>query len=122
MCHNFILEKELTIMITPLTKEQEEILNDYLKSGLSCYQYAKEHNMKYYQVTYIHQKYLRLKELSSKDNIKIGKVVLNTRNDSNYDSLIKIKINDIDLEIKENLNEDILSKIIKGCVYATRSI
>ena len=33
-------------MITPLTKEQEEILNDYLKSGLSCYQYAKEHNMK----------------------------------------------------------------------------
>ena len=121
MCHNFNLEKELTIMITPLTKEQEEILNDYLISGLSCYQYAKEHNMKYYQVTYIHQKYLRLKELSSKDNIKIGKVVLNTRNDSNYDSLIKIKINDIDLEIKENLNEDILSKIIKGCVYATRS-
>ena len=122
MCHNFILEKELTIIISPLTKEQEEILNDYLKSGLSCYQYAKEHNMKYYQVTYIHQKYLRLKELSSKDNIKIGKVVLNTRNDSNYDSLIKIKINDIDLEIKENLNEDILSKIRKGCVYATRSI
>ena len=122
MCHNFILEKELTIIISPLTKKQEEILNDYLKSGLSCYQYAKEHNMKYYQVTYIHQKYLRLKELSSKDNIKIGKVVLNTRNDSNYDSLIKIKINDIDLEIKENLNEDILSKIIKGCVYATRSI
>lgn len=122
MCHNFILEKELTIIISPLTKEQEEILNDYLKSGLSCYQYAKKHNMKYYQVTYIHQKYLRLKELSSKDNIKIGKVVLNTRNDSNYDSLIKIKINDIDLEIKENLNEDILSKIIKGCVYATRSI
>ena len=105
-------------MITPLTKEQEEILNDYLKSGLSCYQYAKEHNMKYYQVTYIHQKYLRLKELSSKDNIKIGKVVLN---DSNNDSLIKIKINDVDLEIKENLNEDILFKIIKGCVYATRS-
>ena len=108
-------------MITPLTKEQEEILNDYLKSGLSCYQYAKEHNMKYYQVTYIHQKYLRLKELSSKDNIKIGKVVLNTSNDINYDSLIKIKINDIVLEIKENLNEDILFKIIKGCVYATRS-
>ena len=122
MCHNFILEKELTIIISPLTKEQEEILNDYLKSGLSCYQYAKEHNMKYYQVTYIHQKDLRLKELSSKDNIKIGKVVLNTNNDSNNDSLIKIKINEVDLEIKENFNEDILSKIIKGCVYATRSI
>ena len=73
-------------------------------------------------MTYIHQKYLRLKELSSKNNIEIGKVEIDTNNNRNYDSLIKIKINDIVLEIKENLNEDILSKIIKGCGYATRSI
>ena len=35
--------------------------------------------------------------------------------------ILGIKINDVKIEVERNLDEVELSKIIKGCIYATRS-
>lgn len=83
-------------MIKPLTKKQIEILNDYLHSGMNYYSYALAHNLKFYQVRYIHHKYLMLKEESTIKDVEIGKIELsdNKKINGNDDS-IRIKINDV---------------------------
>ena len=109
-------------MIKPLTNEQQEILNDYLNSGMTYSDYALEHNLKFYQVRYIYRKYLKLKEASNIKNVEIGKLDFNNSTQSNcYDDSLRIKINDVKIEVERNLDEVELSKIIKGCIYATRS-
>ena len=109
-------------MIKPLTNEQQEILNDYLNSGMNYSDYALEHNLKFYQVRYIYRKYLKLKEASNIKNVEIGKLDFNNSTKSNcYDDSLRIKINDGKIEVERNLDEEELSKIIKGCIYATRS-
>ena len=109
-------------MIKPLTNEQQEILNDYLNSGMNYSDYALEHNLKFYQVRYIYRKYLKLKEASNIKNVEIGKLDFNNSTKSNcYDDSLRIKINDVKIEVERNLDEVELSKIIKGCIYATRS-
>lgn len=109
-------------MIKPLTNEQQEILNDYLNSGMNYSDYALEHNLKFYQVRYIYRKYLKLKEASNIKNVEIGKLDFNNSTKSNcYDDSLRIKINDVKIEVERNLDEEELSKIIKGCIYATRS-
>lgn len=109
-------------MIKPLTNEQKEILNDYLNSGMNYSDYALEHNLKFYQVRYIYRKYLKLKEASNIKNVEIGKLDFNNSTKSNcYDDSLRIKINDVKIEVERNLDEEELSKIIKGCIYATRS-
>ena len=109
-------------MIKPLTNEQKEILNDYLNSGMNYSDYALEHNLKFYQVRYIHRKYLKLKEASNIKNVEIGKLDFRSNTKSNcYDDSLRIKINDVKIEVERNLDEVELSKIIKGCIYATRS-
>ena len=109
-------------MIKPLTNEQQEILNDYLNSGMNYSDYALEHNLKFYQVRYIYRKYLKLKEASNIRNVEIGKLDFNNSTKSNcYDDSLRIKINDVKIEVERNLDEEELSKIIKGCIYATRS-
>ena len=109
-------------MIKPLTNEQKEILNDYLNSGMNYSDYALEHNLKFYQVRYIYRKYLKLKEASNIKNVEIGKLDFNNSTQSNcYDDSLRIKINDVKIEVERNLDEVELSKIIKGCIYATRS-
>ena len=109
-------------MIKPLTNEQQEILNDYLNSGMNYSDYALEHNLKFYQVRYIYRKYLKLKDASNIKNVEIGKLDFNNSTKSNcYDDSLRIKINDVKIEVERNLDEEELSKIIKGCIYATRS-
>ena len=109
-------------MIKPLTNEQQEILNDYLNSGMNYSDYALEHNLKFYQVRYIYRKYLKLKEASNIKNVEIGKLDFNNSTKSNcYDDSLRIKINDVKIEVERNLDDEELSKIIKGCIYATRS-
>ena len=109
-------------MIKPLTNEQQEILNDYLNSGMNYSDYALEHNLKFYQVRYIYRKHLKLKEASNIKNVEIGKLDFNNSTKSNcYDDSLRIKINDVKIEVERNLDEVELSKIIKGCIYATRS-
>ena len=109
-------------MIKPLTNEQQEILNDYLNSGMNYSDYALEHNLKFYQVRYIYLKHLKLKEASNIKNVEIGKLDFNNSTKSNcYDDSLRIKINDVKIEVERNLDEVELSKIIKGCIYATRS-
>ena len=109
-------------MIKPLTNEQKEILNDYLNSGMNYSDYALEHNLKFYQVRYIYRKYLKLKDASNIKNVEIGKLDFNNSTQSNcYDDSLRIKINDVKIEFERNLDEVELSKIIKGCIYATRS-
>ena len=109
-------------MIKPLTNEQQEILNDYLNSGMNYSDYALEHNLKFYQVRYIYRKYLKLKDASNIKNVEIGKLDFNNSTKSNcYDDSLRIKINDVKIEVERNLDEVELSKIIKGCIYATRS-
>ena len=109
-------------MIKPLTNEQKEILNDFLNSGMNYSDYALEHNLKFYQVRYIYRKYLKLKEASNIKNVEIGKLDFNNSTKSNcYDDSLRIKINDVKIEVERNLDEEELSKIIKGCIYATRS-
>ena len=109
-------------MIKPLTNEQQEILNDYLNSGMNYSDYALAHNLKFYQVRYIHHKYLKLKEASNIKNVEIGKLDFNNSTQSNcYDDSLRIKINDVKIEVERNLDEVELSKIINGCIYATRS-
>ena len=109
-------------MIKPLTNEQQEILNDYLNSGMNYSDYALEHNLKFYQVRYIYRKYLKLKEASNIKNVESGKLDFNNSTKSNcYDDSLRIKINDVKIEVERNLDEVELSKIIKGCIYATRS-
>ena len=109
-------------MIKPLTNEQKEILNDFLNSGMNYSDYALEHNLKFYQVRYIYRKYLKLKEASNIKNVEIGKLDFNNSTQSNcYDDSLRIKINDVKIEVERNLDEVELSKIIKGCIYATRS-
>lgn len=109
-------------MIKPLTNEQQEILNDYLNSGMNYSDYALEHNLKFYQVRYIYRKYLKLKDASNIKNVEIGKLDFNNSTKSNcYDDSLIIRINDVKIEVERNLDEVELSKIIKGCIYATRS-
>lgn len=109
-------------MIKPLTNEQQEILNDYLNSGMNYSDYALEHNLKFYQVRYIYRKYLKLKEASNIKNVEIGKLDFNNSTKSNcYDDSLRIKINDVKIEVERNLDEVEIFKIIKGCIYATRS-
>ena len=109
-------------MLQPLTKEQIKILEDYRNSGLGIVEFTKINNMKVHQLSYIIGKEKKLKEV--KPNNEIVKLdttsILGNDEEDESSSSLSITIGDININIQDNFDERLLTKVIKVCKDASR--
>ena len=109
-------------MLQPLTKEQIKILEDYRNSGLGIVEFTKINNMKVHQLSYIIRKEKKLKEVIP--NNKIVKLdttsILGNDEEDESSSSLSITIGDININIQDNFDERLLTKVIKVCKDASR--
>ena len=109
-------------MLQPLTKEQIKLLEDYRNSGLGIVEFTKINNMKVHQLSYIIGKEKKLKEV--KPNNEIVKLdttyILGNDEEDESSSSLSITIGDININIQDNFDERLLTKVIKVCKDASR--
>ena len=109
-------------MLQPLTKEQIKILEDYRGSDLSIVEFTKINNMKVHQLSYIIRKEKKLKEVIP--NNKIVKLnttsILGNDEEDESSSSLSITIGEININIQDNFDERLLTKVIKVCKDASR--
>ena len=109
-------------MLQPLTKEQIKILEDYRNSGLGIVEFTKINNMKVHQLSYIIGKEKKLKEVIP--NNKIVKLdttsILGNDEEDESSSSLSITIGEININIQDNFDERLLTKVIKVCKDASR--
>ena len=109
-------------MLQPLTKEQIKLLEDYRNSGLGIVEFTKINNMKVHQLSYIIGKEKKLKEVIP--NNKIVKLdttsILGNDEEDESSSSLSITIGEININIQDNFDERLLTKVIKVCKDASR--
>ena len=109
-------------MLQPLTKEQIKLLEDYRNSGLGIVEFTKINNMKVHQLSYIIGKEKKLKEV--KPNNEIVKLdttsILGNDEEDESSSSLSITIGEININIQDNFDERLLTKVIKVCKDASR--
>ena len=109
-------------MLQPLTKEQIKILEDYRNSGLGIVEFTKINNMKVHQLSYIIRKEKKLKEVIPNNEIvrlDTTSILSNDEEDESSSSL-SLTIGDININIQDNFDERLLTKVIKVCKDASR--
>ncbi len=108
-------------MLHPLTKEQIKILEDYRNSGLGIVEFTKINNMKIHQLSYIIRKEKKLKEgiIPNNEIVKLDTTSI-LGNDDESSSSLSITIGDININIQDNFDERLLTKVIKVCKDASR--
>ena len=109
-------------MLQPLTKEQIKILEDYRRSGLGLTEYVKVHNMKVHQLSYIIRKEKKLKEvIPNNEIVKLDTTsILSNDEEDEPSSSLSLTIGDININIQDNFDERLLTKVIKVCKDASR--
>ena len=107
-------------MLQPLTKEQIKILEDYRNSGLGVVEFTKINNMKVHQLSYIIRKEKKLKEVIPNNEIVKLDTTFILGNDDESSSSLSITIGDININIQDNFDERLLTKVIKVCKDASR--
>ncbi len=107
-------------MLQPLTKEQIKILEDYRNSGLGIVEFTKINNMKIHQLSYIIRKEKKLKEVIPNNKIVKLDTTSILGNDDESSSSLSITIGDININIQDNFDERLLTKVIKVCKDASR--
>ena len=109
-------------MLQPLTKEQIKILEDYRNSGLGIVEFTKINNMKVHQLSYIIRKEKKLKEvIPNNEIVKLDTTsILGNDEEDESSSSLSITIGDININIQDNFDERLLTKVIKVCKDASR--
>jgi len=109
-------------MLQPLTKEQIKILEDYRRSGLGIVEFTKINNMKVHQLSYIIRKEKKLKEvIPNNEIVKLDTTsILGNDDEDESSSSLSITIGDININIQDNFDERLLTKVIKVCKDASR--
>lgn len=109
-------------MLQPLTKEQIKILEDYRNSGLGIVEFTKINNMKVHQLSYIIGKEKKLKEvIPNNEIVKLDTTsILGNNEEDESSSSLSITIGDIHINIQDNFDERLLTKVIKVCKDASR--
>ena len=110
-------------MLQPLTKEQIKILEDYRNSGLGIVEFTKINNMKIHQLSYIIRKEKKLKEvIPNNEIVKLDttSILSNDEEDDESSSSLSLTIGDININIQDNFDERLLTKVIKVCKDASR--
>ena len=109
-------------MLQPLTKEQIKLLEDYRNSGLGIVEFTKINNMKVHQLSYIIGKEKKLKEvIPNNEIVKLDTTsILGNDEEDESSSSLSITIGDININIQDNFDERLLTKVIKVCKDASR--
>ena len=109
-------------MLQPLTKEQIKILEDYRNSGLGIVEFTKINNMKIHQLSYIIRKEKKLKEvIPNNEIVKLDTTsILSNDEEDESSSSLSLTIGDININIQDNFDERLLTKVIKVCKDASR--
>ena len=109
-------------MLQPLTKEQIKILEDYRRSDLGIVEFTKINNMKVHQLSYIIRKEKKLKEvIPNNEIVKLDTTsILGNDEEDESSSSLSITIGDININIQDNFDERLLTKVIKVCKDASR--
>ena len=109
-------------MLQPLTKEQIKLLEDYRNSGLGIVEFTKINNMKVHQLSYIIGKEKKLKEvIPNNEIVKLDTTsILGNDEEDESSSSLSITIGEININIQDNFDERLLTKVIKVCKDASR--